>query len=128
MTDNQKKKIEQIDCIWFYHDGTPAYAFEIEENTPITTALERFWALLEVFPQIGTDRRLLIIVPKVRHRKAEQELTSSSYIGHPQFLEQKVKYIFKEDFLHRYLQVINTKDASLKEVDTLGNLFSMIDK
>lgn len=128
ITENQKKRIEQIDCIWFYGDGTPAYAFEVEENTPIITALERFWALLEVSPQIGTDHRLLLIIPKARHRKAEQELTSSSYIGHPQFLEQKIKYVFSEDFFRRYLQIFNISGSSIKDVDTLGNSFPIIEK
>lgn len=128
MTQNQKIKIEQIDCIWFFNDGTPAYAFEIEESTPILTALERFWALLSVVPQLGNDQRLLLIIPKHRQNKAEQELTSSSYIGHPQFLEQKVRYIFKEDFFLRYLQVFNKSNASIRDIDTFGHSFAVIEK
>ncbi len=127
LTDIQKKRIEQIDCIWFHHDGTPAYAFEVEESTPITTALERFWAFLQIAPELGKDHRLLLIIPKSRERKAEQELTGSSYIGHPQFLEQKVKYIFKEDFFIRYLQLSNMPHSTLKDVDTLGHSFRFIE-
>jgi hypothetical protein len=124
----QQKRIEQIDCIWFYNDGTPVFAFEIEESTPIITALERFWALLEVAPELGNKRRLLLIIPKSRYQKAKQELSSSSYIGHPQFLEQKTKYIFKEDFHNRYLQILNNPNSSIKDMDTLGDLFPVIEK
>lgn len=126
LTAVQKKRIEQIDCMWFYNDGTPAYAFEIEESTPITTALERFWALLQVADSLGVERRLLLVIPKSRVRKAKQELTASSFIGHPQFLEKKVKYVFKEDFLIRYLQILNEQKASLKDIDGLGDSFSII--
>jgi len=128
LSDIQRKRIEQIDCIWFYNDGTVAFAFEIEESTPITTALERFWALLQVDPEIGNNHRLLLIIPKNRYRKAKQELTGSSYIGHPQFLEQKIKYIFKEDFYNLYLQIFNNPNPSVKDIDTLGDLLPMIDK
>ncbi|MFH1956123.1 MAG: DNA methyltransferase [Patescibacteria group bacterium] len=128
LTNIQKKRIEQIDCIWFHHDGTPAFAFEVEESTSILSALERFWALLEVSSELGKDKRLLLIIPKSRERKARQELTGSSYIGHPQFLEQKTKYIFKEDFFTRYLQIFNTPKASLKDIDTLGRSFSYLEK
>jgi hypothetical protein len=128
ISNTQQKRIEQIDCIWFYNDGTPAFAFEVEESTPITTALERFWALLEVAPELGNNRHLLVIIPKNRYQKAKQELTNSSFIGHPQFLEQKTKYIFKEDFQCRYLKILSDPSSSVKDVNTLGDLFPVIDK
>lgn len=123
LNEIQKKKIEQIDCLWFHQDGTTAYVFEVEESTPILTALERFWHLLQVSPELGANKRMLIIIPASRKRKAEQELRGSSFIGHPQFMEQKVKYIYKEDFEKRYLQIFNASQVNIKDIDTLGDSF-----
>jgi len=90
-------RIEQIDLIWAKEDATPIWAFEIEENTPILSALERFHALLSAVPELRKRRQLTIVAPKARQRKLHQELTSSSYIGHPSYLENKITYIFSED-------------------------------
>jgi hypothetical protein len=46
----RQKRLEQIDIIWAQPDGTPVWAFEIEEHTSILSALERFVALLSVAP------------------------------------------------------------------------------
>ncbi|MBF8304615.1 MAG: hypothetical protein HW399_990, partial [Dehalococcoidia bacterium] len=91
------KRIEQIDIMWAQPDGTPLWAFEIEESTTILSALERFRALLMAAPQIGINRRLVILAPRSRRRKLQQELTSSSYIGHPLFMENKLNYMYFED-------------------------------
>ena len=93
----QRKRIEQIDIIWAKADGTPIWAFEVEEHTPILSALERFVALLSAVPELGKNRQLTIVAPKARRRKLQQELTSSSYIGHPLFLENKITYMFYDD-------------------------------
>jgi len=93
----QQKRIEQIDIIWAQADGTPIWAFEVEEHTSILSALERFVALLSATPELGKNRRLTIVAPKARRRKLQQELTSSSYIGHPQYLENKITYMFYDD-------------------------------
>jgi hypothetical protein len=93
----QQRRIEQIDIIWAQADGTPIWAFEVEEHTSILSALERFVALLSAMPELGKSRQLTIVAPKARRRKLQQELTSSSYIGHPLFLENKTTYIFYDD-------------------------------
>ena len=93
----QQKRIEQIDIIWAQADGTPVWAFEVEEHTSILSALERFVALLSAVPELGKNRRLSIVAPKARRKKLQQELTSSSYIGHPLFLENKITYMFYDD-------------------------------
>jgi len=93
----QQKRIEQIDIIWAQADGTPIWAFEVEEHTSILSALERFVALLSAVPELGKSRQLTIVAPKARRRKLHQELTSSSYIGHPQYLENKITYMFYDD-------------------------------
>ena len=93
----QLKRIEQIDIIWAVADATPVWAFEVEEHTSILSALERFVALLSATPELGKTRQLTIVAPKARRRKVQQELTSSSYIGHPQYLENKITYMFYDD-------------------------------
>jgi hypothetical protein len=93
----QQKRIEQIDIVWAQADGTPVWAFEVEEHTPILSALERFVALLSAAPELGKSRQLTIVAPKARRRKLQQELTSSSYIGHPLFLENKITYMFYDE-------------------------------
>ncbi len=93
----QQKRIAQIDIIWAQADGTPIWAFEVEEHTSILSALERFVALLSAVPELGKSRQLTIVAPKARRRKLQQELTSSSYIGHPLFLENKITYMFYDD-------------------------------
>jgi DNA modification methylase len=114
-----KKRVEQIDCIWFHKDGTPLFAFEVEESTGILSALERFHALLKVNDQIGFDRRLVIIAPKSRRKKLLQELTSSSYVGHPNFLEQKISYMFSETLIKYYPELIRKEKLEIENIDRL---------
>jgi len=118
----QQRRIEQIDIIWAQADGTPTWAFEVEEHTSILSALERFVALLSVAPELGKSRQLTIVAPKTRRRKLQQELTSSSYIGHPLFLENKITYMFYDDLEAGFSKY--TRRASLRpeELHTLCHL------
>jgi len=118
----QQKRIEQIDIIWTQVDGTPIWAFEIEEHTPILSALERFVALLSAIPELGKNRQLTIIAPKSRRRKLHQELTSSSYIGHPLFLENKITYIFFEDLEAGFSKYSTKASFRLEDLHTLCQL------
>lgn len=119
LTDSLRRRIEQIDCIWFYKDNTPFYAFEVEETSSILSALERFHSLLEVNPRIGLDKRLVIIAPKARRRKLTQELTHSSYIGHPIYLNEKVVYMFYETFLKAFQDLISRSKLNSEDIDSL---------
>jgi len=119
LTATQEKRIEQIDCIWFHKDGTPIFAFEVEERTGILSALERFHALLKVHDRIGHDRRLVIIAPKSRQKKLIQELTSSSYVGHPNFLEQKIAYMFNETLIKYYPELLRKQNLQIEDMDRL---------
>jgi len=119
--NTQKKRVEQIDCMWLHKDGTPLYAFEVEEETAITSALERFWGLLEIAPELGNRQRLVIITPTSRRRKLNQELNESSFIGHPQFMEKKVKWFFRENLEEEYPKLLRSKNISLRDIDNLSN-------
>ncbi len=112
----QLKRIEQIDMIWARGDGTPTWAFEIEESTPVLSALERFVALLSVVPELGKERRLTIVAPKSRRRKVQQELTESSYIGHPLYIENKINYIFYDDLEEAFKKFSTKRTLSMDEL------------
>jgi len=112
----QQKRIEQIDIIWATTDATPVWAFEIEEHTSILSALERFVALLSATPELGKTRQLTIVAPKARRRKVYQELTSSSYIGHPQYLENKIKYMFYDDLQAAFDKHTTRRNIPLEEL------------
>lgn len=112
----QRKRIEQIDIIWATEQATPVWAFEIEEHTSILSALERFVALLSAVPELGRQRRLTIVLPKTRRRKLQQELTSSSYVGHPQYLENKLNYIFYDDLEDLFAKFSTRRSVCLEDI------------
>jgi len=118
----QQKRIEQIDIIWAQADGTPVWAFEVEEHTSILSALERFVALLSAKPELGKSRQLTIVAPKARRRKLQQELTSSSYIGHPQYLENKITYMFYDDLGAAFSRYSRRASLRLEELHALCHL------
>jgi len=118
----QQKRIEQIDIIWAQADGTPIWAFEIEEHTSILSALERFVALLSAVPELGRSRRLTIVAPKSRRTKLEKELTTSSYIGHPQYLENKITYMFYDDLEAGFSKYSSQRTIQLDEIQRLCQL------
>jgi len=112
----QQRRIEQIDIIWATADATPVWAFEVEEHTSILSALERFVALLSAAPELGKTRQLTVVAPKARRRKVYQELTSSSYIGHPQYLENKINYMFYDDLQAAFNKYITRRNIPLEEL------------
>jgi hypothetical protein len=112
----QMKRIEQIDIIWTTVDATPVWAFEVEEHTSILSALERFIALLSCVPEIGKNRQLTIVAPKTRRKKVHQELTGSSYIGHPQYLENKITYAYYDDLEKEFLKFSTQKVLHLESI------------
>ncbi len=91
------KRIEQVDITWLDNEARPVWAFEVEESTSILSALERFVSLLKAVPHLGRERQLTIVAPKSRKKKLMQELSSSSYIGHPLYLDNKISYLFTND-------------------------------
>lgn len=118
----KQKRMEQIDIIWAQADGTPVWAFEVEKHTSILSALERFAALLSAVPKLGKSRQLTIVAPKARRRKLQQELTGSSYIGHPSFLENKITYMFYDDLEVGFSKFSRRASLHLKELHTLCHL------
>jgi len=98
-SEHQRKRVQQIDCIW-HARGKELAAFEVETSTAITSGLDRFASLLEINPQIAGD--LVLVVPGRRRRKLNDVLFRSHYVGHPLYLENKVKYLFIEDLLIVY--------------------------
>ncbi len=118
----QQKRVEQIDIIWATADATPVWAFEVEEHTSILSALERFVALLSATSELGKTRQLTIVAPKTRRRKLHQELTGSSYIGHPQYLENKINYMFYDDLEAAFTKYSSRRTIHLEELHRLCQL------
>jgi DNA modification methylase len=118
----KQKRIEQIDIIWAQADGTPVWAFEVEEHTSILSGLERFAALLSAVPELGKSRQLTIVAPKARRKKLQQELTSSSYIGHPFFLENKITYMFYDDLEAGFSKFSRRASLRLEDLHSLCRL------
>jgi len=118
----QQKRIEQIDIIWAGSDATPVWAFEIEESTSILSALERFTALLSAVPELGNRRQLTIVAPKARRRKVHQELTSSSYIGRPQYLETKINYMYYDDLTTVFNRFSSHRTLHLEDIHSICHL------
>ncbi|MBC8236560.1 hypothetical protein H8E77_44000 [bacterium] len=101
------KRIEQIDIIWATSDAVPVWAFEIEEHTSVLSAFERFISLLKVIDKLGENRRLTIVAPKSRHRKLNQELYKSSYVGHPLYLNNKMSFIYGDDLERNFKRMVS---------------------
>ena len=91
-----KDKVVQIDLIWL-DAKRPAFAFEVEHSTSIATGIDRFIELLRVDP--STAEHVVIVAPRSRHRKMNQVLGSSHYIGAPMYMEAKVRYLWYLDVL-----------------------------
>jgi len=119
---SKQRRIEQIDIIWTTQDAIPVWAFEVEEHTSILSALERFTAILLARPELGNVRQLTIIAPKIRRRKLQQELTSSSYIGHPQYLENKINYMFYDELEAAFNKYGSRRTISLEELHNMCHL------
>jgi hypothetical protein len=100
VTEKQRRKIEQIDIIWFDGRNVPAFAFEIENTPVITSALDRFTYLLSVEPEIA--RQLVVIAPSSAKSRVNDELGKSAYVGHPMYMENKVRYVFYPDIVELY--------------------------
>ncbi|MFH0846986.1 MAG: hypothetical protein V1894_02865, partial [Chloroflexota bacterium] len=122
----EQKRIEQIDVIWANAEAKPVWAFEIEEHTSVLSALERFVALLSVAPELGRERRLTIVAPKSRRRKVEQELTGSSYIGHPQYLDNKISYFYYDDLEAAFKRLVKKRTLALDDLKPFYKIPSAI--
>lgn len=95
-----KKKVEQIDLIWFDKAGFPAYAFEIEMSTSITSGIERFIELLK--GGITIAGKVILVCPESRKTKLDDVLSNSTFIGAPMYMENKLKYLYVSDVVQLY--------------------------
>lgn len=100
MDKAEVNKIMQIDLVWLDKFNNPRYAFEVEESTSIISAFDRFTNLLKADHSIS--RNLFVVLPRKREKTFNDRLKTSQYIGHPIYLEQKMKYIYKEDLKKFY--------------------------
>jgi len=78
--------------------------------------------LLATVPELGKNRQLTIVAPKARRRKLQQELTSSSYIGSPLFLENKITYMFYDDLEAGFSKYSHRANLRPEEIHALCHL------
>jgi len=102
---SQLEKVKQIDVIWFDKDNIPRYAFEVEQSTNIITGFERFAKLLDF--QHETANHLFIVAPESRKKKIFDVFKTSTYVGYPLFLENKIKLIYFDSLKKFYDSRIN---------------------
>lgn len=121
--ESKIKKVEQIDVIWIDKLGFPRYAFEVEQSTSIVSGFERFKNLLEIDHSIA--QKLFIVAPKSRERKVIDVFKTSTYIGSPIYLENKVQFIFKEDLVSFYDSHLD-KNFTEMDLKILYNLVSFV--
>jgi hypothetical protein len=111
-----KDKVVQIDLIWL-DARRPAFAFEIEHSTPITTAIDRFIELLRIDPK--TAERVVIVAPQSRQKKLNQVLSGSHYIGAPMYMESKIRYLWYSDVMQIASQFSNQQPTKAALADAI---------
>jgi len=109
----QKDKIQQIDLIWFNHQGDAVFAFEVETTTPITTGIDRFMELLKLFPDLA--KSIVLVIPPKRLNKMNKLLKESHYIGHPLYMENKLVYSFSNRIAEVYLKLSRQVNLDLQQ-------------
>lgn len=115
LTDMQERKVRQIDVIWFYKTS-PIFAFEVEETSSIISALDRFKYILELNNNLA--KRLVVVAPERRNKKLQRELRESTYVGHPLYMENKVRYLYYQEIRKFYNDIIEAlQKFSLSSLD-----------
>ena len=110
----EKEKIQQIDLIWFDSLGDAVYAFEVETSTPITTGIDRFMELLNIFPNMA--KKTVLTIPPKRLNKMNKLLKESHYIGHPLYMENKLMYCFSDRITQMYQALATESILDLQKV------------
>ncbi|WP_219884600.1 hypothetical protein [Merismopedia glauca] len=112
--DWEKDKIQQIDLIWFDSLNDAVFAFEVETSTPITTGIDRFMELLNIFPNLA--QKIVLIIPPKRLNKMNRLLKESHYIGHPLYMENKLVYSFSDRIVQIYQTLSIETNLDLQKV------------
>ena len=114
LKDWERDKIQQIDLIWFDSLNDAVYAFEVETTTPITTGIDRFMELLNIFPNMA--KKTVLIIPPKRLNKMNKLLQESHYIGHPLYMENKLMYCFSDRIAQMYQTLSSESNLNLQKV------------
>jgi DNA modification methylase len=111
LKSKQLSYVDQIDCLWFAKKGSyPLFAFEVEHSTTIDTAFERFISLLKANSDIGNSRRLILVISKKKKNDFNKKIKQSSYIGSPHYLNNKIRYIYEENLIESYNELLKETD------------------
>lgn len=111
LKSKQISYVNQIDCLWFAKAGDyPLFAFEVEHSTTIDTAFERFISLIKANSDIGDSRRLILVISQKKKSDFNIKIKQSSYIGSPHYLNNKIRYIFEENLVEKYEELMIEND------------------
>lgn len=103
ISDKHLRNINEIDCLWMTpNNPQPLFAFEVEHTSEISSAFERFLSLLKIASDIGTQRRLILVISKQNRTKFNRVIRESSYIGAPHYINNKIRYIFEDQLEESY--------------------------
>ena len=98
----------------YLHQGEAVFAFEVETSTPITTGIDRFMELLEIFPNLA--KNIVLIIPPKRLNKMNKLLKDSHYIGHPLYMENKLVYSFTNQIADIYNLLSQRSNLTLEDI------------
>jgi len=111
-----KKRVEQIDVLWFKEDKI-YYAFEVENSTTITSALERGSNLPD-----KENTKKMILIPKDRakllNRKIKEPMFKDTFISDKwqvAFYEELEKIRNKKDLIEDDFNAIFSKTIKIKD-------------
>lgn len=111
ISDKDNSFINNIDCLWMTpNNDKPLYAFEVEHSTNIRDALERYISLLKVAGDVGYKRNLILVVSKANRQKFDDAIKHSSYIGAPNYVNNKIRYVFEETLIHKFNELLQETD------------------
>ncbi len=111
ISDKDNSYINNIDCLWMTpNNNKPLYAFEVEHSTNIRDAFERFLSLLKVADDVGYHRNLVLVISKANRQKFDTMIKHSSYIGAPNYINNKIRYVFEETLIDKYNELLQEKD------------------
>jgi DNA modification methylase len=111
ISDKDNSYINNIDCLWMAKaNDKPLYAFEVEHTTNIRDAFERFLSLLKVVPDVGYNRNLILVISRANSHRFDTAVRQSSYIGAPNYINNKIRYIFEETLTSRFHELLQEKD------------------
>ncbi|MEO3720037.1 type II restriction endonuclease [Lacticaseibacillus paracasei] len=95
---HDQETVGLIDVLWFYPDGSPVCAFEVEKSTSIMSGMNR---MDDLYESLKTDMMLYIVAPDNREQEVLAQFNRPHYM-HQHNLHDHIRYILFEDLKDNY--------------------------